>query len=77
MTAVSSSPALDAAREYLTRRQVGQILGVSDETVTSYCKRGLLPPPMKLSSRIHLWPADAVHAALARMAGPGGADHAG
>ena len=52
---------------YLKRREVAAALGVSEDTITGYVKRGVLPQPIKLSSRRHVWPAADIHAAVLRL----------
>jgi hypothetical protein len=43
---------------------IAAVLGVCATTVHKMSKRGLLPPPVKLSIRAHLYPADATREAL-------------
>lgn len=40
---------------YLTAPQLANVLGVSTSSVRLYVKRGILPPPVRLTPRVHLY----------------------
>jgi prophage regulatory protein len=54
---VTDTATTDAARRYvhLTRKQVAQLYGVSEDTITEWVKAGKFPPPLRLSARTHRW----------------------
>jgi DNA-binding transcriptional MerR regulator len=59
------SPA--ALPPFLTTRQVAAALCCSPQTVRNWCKRGLLPPPLRVGKRKRLWNAGLVYEALVRL----------
>jgi hypothetical protein len=52
---------------YVTVRQLARALQCCPQTVRNWCKRGVLPRPLRLSRRKQLWDTAAVRAALARL----------
>ncbi len=52
---------------YLTVRQLAEALQCCAQTVRNWCRRGLLPPPLRMGRRKRLWDAEAVRTALARL----------
>ena len=57
--------------QYLTVRQIAELLQCCPQTVRNWSKRGVLPPPLVLGRRKRLWNAEAVRAALERLQVPG------
>ncbi|MEM7305030.1 MAG: helix-turn-helix domain-containing protein [Planctomycetota bacterium] len=41
--------------EYLTIREFAQYVGISHRTLEGWKRKGYLPPPYELTSRIHKW----------------------
>jgi len=52
---------------------VAAVLGVGRTTVRAMVGRGILPRPLRLSSRLHLFDRDEIQAALDRLAEGGAA----
>jgi DNA-binding transcriptional MerR regulator len=55
---------------FLTIRQLAKALHCCPQTVRNWCKRGLLPPPLRTGGRKRLWNAEEVRNALARLQEP-------
>ena len=53
---------------FLTAPQLGNVLGVCESTVRTYVKKGYLPPPVRLTPRIHLYQTREVRAWIKRWA---------
>jgi hypothetical protein len=58
---------VDNSPRYLTVAAVAELLHCTAQTVRNLCRRGVLPPPLALTARKHLWEARAVEAALERL----------
>lgn len=55
--------------KYLTVNDLALLLKVSRNTVASYVRRGVLPPPQKLSTTTNRWDEAEVTEWLARQSG--------
>ena len=66
--------------EYMTTLQLAQLVGVTKTTIRNWVKKGLLPPPIVLSSKSQIFPTTQVRRALAELFPIGqqhGQEHAG
>jgi predicted DNA-binding transcriptional regulator AlpA len=53
---------------FLTGPQLSNLLGVSTSSIRDYVRKGILPPPLMLTRRIHLWQTSEVRAWIRRWA---------
>jgi predicted DNA-binding transcriptional regulator AlpA len=58
---------------YMSRKDLAWELSVSESTVDDLVRRGVIPPPIKLTDGCVRWSWTGVDAALASVAGPGDA----
>lgn len=50
----------------MTGAEVASLLHVSRATLAAYVKKGIVPPPIALTKRRHVWRADEVLEAIER-----------
>ena len=53
---------------YLRAKSVAKGMDVSESTVWRYVKNGILPPPIRLSSRTTVWRAVDIDTAIEKIA---------
>ena len=65
--------ALSPGGRHVKGSVLAERLNVCRETISTWVKRGLIPPPVRVNKRVHLFDLDATLAALERLRQNGGA----